>query len=905
MEINYCYGCMEPLEPGQHICHICGHDNSIRDNQNLALNEGSILRGKYLVGKVLGKGGFGITYLGLQLNLNIRVAIKEHFPQGFCSRYVNTKEIVLSDKQNFERSLRAFESEALTLAKFKNEPSIVRVIDYFQENNTAYIVMDYIEGPNLKEEIRRLGRIPWKRVLSLMMPLMWELDQLHQEKIIHRDIKPDNIKIMRDQKNGIERLILLDFGAARFFTSSELSGTYSTILTPGFAPYEQYLQHTHLGPYTDIYALCATMYNSITGKMPPAAPDRMLGEDKLQPFSVFGLDVPEYVERAIFHGMERNYTDRPQSMYDLYQEFAIPAQQEQKRKDGEARAANENEKKYELALTYMNIGSKEGYAEAEKLLHEISGWKDADDLLQNCRDKLDEIMSGEKNDPHGQKRTEGNTVDHSFINKVSNDNSDLRVPEANIIKKTKISNNQQLIRLLFLSLAFISMLALIFWLLPKGKDRAPSEENRSVSVSDQINNDQTRVIIAQETENVSDFQYQTENETTPEPVNMQSPVDTGMPKPTDTAVPAATSKPTETPHPTDTNTPKPTDTAVLTATSKSTETPYPTDTNTPKPTDTAVPTATSKPTETPYPTDTNTPKPTDIIVPTATAIPANTPKPIKTVDTSVLSDITQLVKLGEEAYVRKDYETAASYLLPAADEKKHPAAQFYVGYMHEKGYGVDQSYEKALEYYRLAADQGNVLALNNIGFMYENGYGVDQSYKKALEYYRLAAEQGYDMAQYSLGTMYLNGYGVRQSYEKALEYYHLAADQGNDMALNNIGFMYENGYGVDQSYEKALEYYRLAAEQGNDNAQFNLGTMYLNGYGVRQSYEKALEYYRLAADQGNIYAQYYLGLMYEFGRGVERSYEKALEFYRLAAEQGNEEAGQKVEELLQKINGSL
>lgn len=813
MEVNYCYGCMEPLEPGQEICPHCGYDNSTRENQNLAMKKGSILKGTYMIGKVLGKGGFGITYLGLQLNLNIKVAIKEHFPQGFCSRYVNTKEIVLLNSENFHKSLDAFENEARTLAKFQNVPSVVRVTDYFRENDTAYIVMDYVEGTNLKEEIKRLERLPWERVVSLMLPLMQDLEQLHQRKVIHRDIKPDNIKIVRDPQSGKEHLVLLDFGAARSFTSSELTGTYSMILTPGYAPYEQYLQHTHLGPYTDIYALCATMYAAITGKVPPAAPDRMMGDDKLQPFSSFGVDVPEDVEKAVFHGMERNHKDRPQSMNDLYREFY------------------EIQRKYDLALNFMTMRTEEGYTQAIELFAEISGWKDADLLLQRCRDRLDEIES-EPPQPEQKLR------------------------------------NPVLIRLLILSLALLLVLAAVFWLLG-GKSKTNPKEN--LNPVTQIGTSLPIESTDQKVDDPFGSQLLTETAYIQESTKTALAVHINTSSSTATAVltATATTKPTDTAVPTVTATPEPTDTAVPTATAtpKPTDTAVPTATHTPKPTDTTVPTATAtpKPTDTAVPTATHTPKPTDTAVPTAAIRPTNTPKPIKTVDPSGFSNVIQMVILGEEAFFKGDYETAISYLMPAAD-RGNAEAQFFVGNM------------------------------------YENGFGVELSDTKAFDYYRMSADQGYAIAQLYLGNLFFQGIGVERSYEKAVYYYQQAAEQGNADALNNLGYMFQYGYGVSkQSFEKAFEYYSLAADKGNGNALNNLGTMYENGNGVIQSLELAVDYYRRAAEQGNADAQFNLGRMYEEGLGVEQSYELAIEYYQQAAEQGNAEAREKVDELLQVI----
>ena len=325
MKIRLCYGCMEQLQRREKICGHCGYDNSYIHNNEDLLPEGVILYGRYLIGRKLGRGGFGVTYLGYDLDLNITAAVKEYFPGGFCIRSTGSKDVrVISDddkdRNRFLWGRDAFQREAETLALFSS-PSIVHVRDYFIENNTAYIVMDYVDGIGLKEELEQHGRSPWRRVLSLFLPLIREMEQLHEKNVIHRDIKPENIKLVRNPETGEERLVLLDFGAARSYSSQNLTQTNTQILTPGYAPYEQYLEKTHLGPFTDIYSLCATMYTMITGERPPAAPDLMMGRSDLISFRSLGLNVPDPVERAIRHGMSKMYSDRPQSLRELYDEL--------------------------------------------------------------------------------------------------------------------------------------------------------------------------------------------------------------------------------------------------------------------------------------------------------------------------------------------------------------------------------------------------------------------------------------------------------------------------------------------------------------------------------------------------------------------------------------------------------
>ena len=271
--------------------------------------------------------------------------------------------------------------------------------------------------------------------------------------------------------------------------------------------------------------------------------------------------------------------------------------------------------------------------------------------------------------------------------------------------------------------------------------------------------------------------------------------------------------------------------------------------------------------------------------------------------------IAYFKKSYEAGYAVAGYDVAASLPdgSPEQDEIRNHAkdkilelanegdacAQNNLGAMYYYGHGVEQSYEKAAEWYLKAAEQGLADAQYKLGVMYKYGWGVELSYEKAVEWVLKAAEQGLVDAQYILGGMYINGAGVEQSYEKAAEWVLKAAEQGLADAQYDLGAMYYYGNGVAQSDEKAVEWYQKAAEQGNARAQYDLGRMYENlgrmyefGDGVEQSYEKAREWYLKAAEQGDAIAQYKLGTMYEKGRGVEQSYEKAAEWYLKAAKQG-------------------
>lgn len=273
MKMNRCLNCMESFEGG-HICPHCGFDNAGYQAAPYSLRPNSILHGKYLMGRMLGQGGFGITYVGFDLSLEVKVAIKEYFPmnQGFrdcsVSNEVRMTTTSVSNGQ-WQNGCDAFLREARKMAKISTVPELVGVRETFGENNTAYIVMDYVEGTTLRDWLLKRGPMDFRSCVELLLPLMEGLDKVHTQGLIHRDISPDNIMIQPDGKPR-----LLDLGAAKDLSAGG-SGASQLVARHGFSPPEQYREHGEIGPWTDVYALCATIYYCVTGKMVPNALDRV------------------------------------------------------------------------------------------------------------------------------------------------------------------------------------------------------------------------------------------------------------------------------------------------------------------------------------------------------------------------------------------------------------------------------------------------------------------------------------------------------------------------------------------------------------------------------------------------------------------------------------------------------
>ena len=315
------------------------------------LRKGTRLIGRYTIEGVLGQGGFGITYLGMDELHEKPVAIKEFFPQGIVTRNIEYQDTVtvtfVGEKDNYEKGKERFLKEARTMAKFSKDKGIVKALDFFEINNTAYIVMEYLEGVTLKQYLRENKRIDAEDLVELLVPLIESLDEIHSQGLIHRDISPDNIMVLPDG-----RIKLMDFGAARDYTEFG-EKSLSIVLKPGYAPPEQYQTHGVQGPWTDIYALCATMYKCITGENPPDAIERVM-DDHLKKISAFGIPVLPQIEEAIIKGMSVAANDRYQNVGDFcedlyggYEENSVPE-------------AEESQSQVETELAEQSVETKTG-----------------------------------------------------------------------------------------------------------------------------------------------------------------------------------------------------------------------------------------------------------------------------------------------------------------------------------------------------------------------------------------------------------------------------------------------------------------------------------------------------------------------------------------------------------------
>lgn len=317
---NICLYCFGDLDAGR-VCINCHRKADDTPSPPHHLPQRTVIgtQNRYLIGKALGEGGFGITYLAWDLQQGIKVAVKEYFPSGYVTRVAGNNQVIINSKQNqaaSNRGLKRFVEEARALAKIKNLSGVVNVRDFFTANSTAYIVMEYLDGMSLKKYLQRKGgKISVDEILTIIRPVMDSLTQVHKTGLIHRDISPDNILITK-----YNEVKLIDFGAAKY--SNPDGHSLSIVLKQGFAPPEQYDTHGEQGPWTDVYALGVTIYFAITGTLPPESIRLMMGKEVLKRPSEMGVEIEPGVENALLKALavdkKKRYQDVQSMINGLY-----------------------------------------------------------------------------------------------------------------------------------------------------------------------------------------------------------------------------------------------------------------------------------------------------------------------------------------------------------------------------------------------------------------------------------------------------------------------------------------------------------------------------------------------------------------------------------------------------------
>ena len=271
-----------------------------------ALRPRTLLAGRYLISKPLGRGGFGITYKAYDMALRRRVAIKEFFPRGYTGRIPGTIAVGVTDQNNakvFNYWLQAFIQEAKVLTSIKSMEGIVSIYDFFLSNNTAYIIMEFLDGVSLHRFISGRGeRLHLNETLNIMRPVLDTLLLLHQHGIIHKDISPENIQIVNNRT-----IKLIDLGAASIYNENVQKPFF--VLKKGYSPIELYSQNGSQGPWTDIYEIGATIYTCLVGTPPPESTARAQ-KDTLVPPSALNIKIQPIREKVLLKALAINPKDR-------------------------------------------------------------------------------------------------------------------------------------------------------------------------------------------------------------------------------------------------------------------------------------------------------------------------------------------------------------------------------------------------------------------------------------------------------------------------------------------------------------------------------------------------------------------------------------------------------------------
>ncbi len=315
--MNRCYQCFQEYEAQYEVCPFCGNIIGASVTEPRYLSPGTFLQNRYIVGTVIGAGGFGITYLAWDKMLEQKVAIKEYLPGEFSTRGREQIQVTIyggEKAEQFKMGREKFQDESKRLAKFQNIPGIVQIYSSFTENNTVYIVMEYLEGETLDKMLKREGKLSEQKAIEIMLPILQALEVVHKEGILHRDIAPNNIFIT---KGG--EVKLLDFGAARSATGSH-SKSLTVLYKEGYTPEEQYRSRGDQGPWTDVYACAATMYRMVTGKIPSGALERRR-KDTLKEPSKNGAKTSKEVDIALLNALNVDVKYRTQSAGQFLKEL--------------------------------------------------------------------------------------------------------------------------------------------------------------------------------------------------------------------------------------------------------------------------------------------------------------------------------------------------------------------------------------------------------------------------------------------------------------------------------------------------------------------------------------------------------------------------------------------------------
>ncbi len=779
-----------------------------------ALTKGARIE-NYEIIEVLGQGSFGITYRALDTELQTDVAIKEYFPVEIATRNQEDSSVMPHDSaaEDYEFGLERFLEEARTLARFK-EPNIVRVLRFFRANGTGYIVMDYEQGETFAAYLKRHPHPDEAQLRAIFIPILDGLRAIHAQDYLHRDIKPANIYLRREGAP-----MLIDFGASRQ-ALGEHSRSMTGIITPGYAPFEQYSTRSKHQPCSDIYALGATLYKAVTGTAPPEAPERIdalhnHGADPMLPAAeVAAGRYSETFLRTIDWMLAPVARDRPQSVQQVLD--CLLGQREPVDADAPTRVMNpaSGEKPSEagkqphdgpppmtaparrsrkrLWLVVMLVLLLASGAGAWLWLIPGYGALSIASEPEGGEWLLDGVVKGKT--PGRLERVKAGK--HLIVVRKPGYHSWQRIVtvERGRLLPVKATLRQITYRLTIERqprYAFVKFLDKPYRYkpgmnLPAGRYRIRVSFPGYEPVERVIKLDRDtafEVKLARKRYAVKVIVH---------PHNARISFADGKP---------------------------------FVQGMKLKRGQYRLHVSAPGYKSRTVSVLVSR-------------SPRTVHVRLTKLAPA---KPRYTA--------AQLYRMGSAAYLNKKYDQALKWLIQAA-KMGHGDAHAVLGYMALQGRGTRRNPALAMRLLRKGVSLGSGWSAYVIGLMYENGKGVKKDLLRALSWYREAAGRSYAGAYNKIGWFYQNGIAVPRNYRAAARWYRKGANAGQAASMNNLGYLYFTGKGVAKSYASAKYWFEKAARNGSMIAMDWMGDLYRYGYGVARNRSMAIYWYRKAARKG-------------------------------------------------------
>jgi TPR repeat protein len=833
-------------------------DTSTTDSQ--ALPPGTHLH-EFVIERVLGAGGFGITYLARDVSLNRQVVIKENLPTQFAWRETATgtvrpRHTSGGDADDYEWSMKNFLREAETLASL-DHPGIVRVLRKFETNGTAYFVMPFVEGVPfdglIAQRQQKNQQFSEEELRGLLERMLDALGYLHDRGIYHRDIKPGNILI---SNNGVPALI--DFGSAR----QRLSERSMTVIeSAGYTPFEQLQSRGNVGPWSDLYALGGTLCKALTGEAPPKANDRAF-DDPFIPLAdrqeLAGCYSPAFL-MSIDKALASRVVDRWQNSGEWLVSLGVRSNRIQidpGRAPGSAQpqesqasvAKNQSPPKRTLiwglaaclvVATLLFFGrnvSNQHKAEREKIVRENTERDQEQErtrLLEEERQAVSDAMTA--------------------LN-IRKQPSELSEDEAKVVGYYRDSLEKASGEAMFnLGVCYANGTGV-------AKDEVEGVKwyRKAAEAGDARGMFNLGVCYANGTgvakDEVEAVKWYRKAAEAGDAIGMSNlgfcyTNGTGVAKDEVEAVKwyrkAAEAGDAW-------------GMAIL-----------------------------------------------GVCYDNGKGVAKDEVEAVKWYRRAAeAGDARGMNNLGvcyaNGTGVAKDEVEAVKWYRRAA-EAGDARGMASLGDCYDNGTGVAKDEVEAVKWYRKAAEAGDACGMNNLGVCYKDGTGVVKDEAEAVKWYRKAAETGHASGMINLGSCYFNGTGVAKDEVEAVKWYRKTADAGDADGMINLGVCYEYGTGVVKDEAEAVKWYRKAAEAGYARGMFNLGFCYANGTGVAKDEVEAVKWYRKAAEAGDAIGMSSLGFCYDNGTGVAKDEVEAVKWYRKALDAGNEQVAKFAGESLKRL----